>query len=351
MSPRKSNDRWIRDEATFADITRHVLRRALRRPIRTLAMTILFAGLLLGYRLRKQPTYVATAVIRVSEGVVTDASPRPTPALAHYIWLVALNRPRLAEIMKKHGSYGSGGPTDHQMELFKGRLGITVTSNYFHDYVFESLEAGTRSALVTLEFPSGDPETARSVVHDIVTSFVDSTENLREERVATTREMYATAIRGGRARVEEMERERSRLVTGLDGASESDRDVQMTQNQLIKEAFERELLAMESRAAETELVLAAETQRIGLSFELVTEDLQAFAPKVAGKRVVILFAILFMIALPICVVVGGAFDRRIYDREDLVFLGMPVIGVLPRFNGDSGGSLRARLRRARNLRV
>jgi hypothetical protein len=38
----------------------------------------------------------------------------------------------------------------------------------------------------------------------------------------------------------------------------------------------------------------------------------------------------------------GAFDSRIHDLDDVARLGIPVVGHVPRFPGDSVGSLRER---------
>jgi capsular polysaccharide biosynthesis protein len=38
----------------------------------------------------------------------------------------------------------------------------------------------------------------------------------------------------------------------------------------------------------------------------------------------------------------GAFDSRIHDTDDVVRLGLPVLGHVPGFTGDSVGSLRTR---------
>jgi len=66
-----------------------------------------------------------------------------------------------------------------------------------------------------------------------------------------------------------------------------------------------------------------------------------------GLGVTRLALVWFMVLAPICAAVVGSFNRKVYAREDLVHLGLPVLGVLPAFPGDRVGSLALRMRRKR----
>jgi hypothetical protein len=57
----------------------------------------------------------------------------------------------------------------------------------------------------------------------------------------------------------------------------------------------------------------------------------------------VLGAVVLVLALPLCGLGVGAFDRRVYDLDDVRRLGLPTLGAVRRFDGDNAGSLDARL--------
>jgi hypothetical protein len=52
--------------------------------------------------------------------------------------------------------------------------------------------------------------------------------------------------------------------------------------------------------------------------------------------------IVFLLALPLAVIFVGAFDRRIYDLDDVRRLGVSALGHVARFEGDNIGALKSR---------
>jgi hypothetical protein len=52
----------------------------------------------------------------------------------------------------------------------------------------------------------------------------------------------------------------------------------------------------------------------------------------------------FVLALPLVAVGVGAFDRRVYELDDVRRLGLPTLGAVRRFDGDNAGALVARMR-------
>lgn len=62
-------------------------------------------------------------------------------------------------------------------------------------------------------------------------------------------------------------------------------------------------------------------------------------------------AVAFVLALPLCGLGVGAFDRRIYELDDVRRLGMPTLGAVRSFDGDNTGALVSRLARDRRDRI
>ena len=73
------------------------------------------------------------------------------------------------------------------------------------------------------------------------------------------------------------------------------------------------------------------------------------APAWPGRALLLLLvgALAFLVALPLCAAGVGAFDPRVYDLDDVQRLGVSTLGAVRRFDGDNAGALAVRLSRGR----
>jgi len=333
---------WLDDEPRLLALSGFVARRALRRPILTVIGTLTLAGLLCSMRLSRVPFYEATATLRIAEGFVTRATPTPPGALRTHVATMALTRTRLARVMTK---YRIGDPElASSIDEFKENLEIHVGENYFSN--FYDPEPGTRSALLILEYTANDPDRARGVVHDIARAVVEEQEHTRAARIALTRALFQEALEQSRARLHSLEVESRELLSdvaeGVYEASSRLSDIELRKRSSL--AFAN---ALQQRHADIELAGDAEQLGVALRFEVVDEHVTGYGLALTHRATVVLFVILFLVALPLVMLVVGSFNSRVYDRRDLERLGIPCLGIVPGFNGDAAWSAAERRRRTK----
>lgn len=322
---------------------RRAFARALRRPVRVVAIGLLVAGAYVAGRAWRAPSYQATLYFRLVEGEVTDLrlAPRPPAAIREYISSVALSRSRLEQIMRRYGISGSYLARDPvaAVEDFRQDIEVDVSRNYF---IYDRrADDPPRSALVTISLRGSDPDRTRAVLRAIGDLILSEQAAQRSARLAQARELLGTQLKAARARSRSLQGAMDRLWADLrtadgGGAVEIRARISALRAE-AKGAIER-ALALERRAAEVAFTSAAEGERLGLSFELFDESLVATAPHLAPLQLARRGAIALAIALLLTLPVLGALDDRIYAPGDLAARGLPLFGALPRFPGDEAGS-------------
>jgi chorismate mutase len=313
-------------------LVRHVLARGLRRPLLVVAIALVPTVFVLQGQLRKAPSYLATAMIRISETVRSVGTPAPPPArLREYIAVLALARPRLAEIMTRY-RLGNPARTD-DVEDLRDAIHFEVTNNYF----LEDAGDEPRWALLVLSFESGSPETARGAVHDIVTGIVAHEAAARQQRVRVSREIYDAALQQARERIAEIDRELVRLVHDRDAVTAEVIGLTGAKKRALDRLISLEESVLDSAAAEH-----LEESGLALTFEIVNEELLAFGEALPAWEIVLRGLGLLVGFLLMGTVLVGAFDPRVHDTWDLSQLEVPILGALPAFPGDDAGARRRR---------
>ena len=80
-----------------------------------------------------------------------------------------------------------------------------------------------------------------------------------------------------------------------------------------------------------------------LALQVAVIDIEKPEPQPRKAKTMIIFAsVLGLSAFLLGGVVIKAFDRRLFDAEDVARLGLPVWGALPAYPGDDEGSMRRR---------
>ena len=340
---------WVSDEQRMTLAARRVFARALRRPIRVLAIALLATGAYVASRAWRAPSYEATLYFRLVEGDVTDPrnAPRPPPAIREYISSVALSRTRLEQIMRKYGiseAYLARDPVA-AVDDFRQDIEVDVSRNYF---IYDRRsDDPPRSALVTISLQGSDAEKTHAMLHAIGDAILADQAAQRSARLAQAHALLGAQLKAARARTASLQAAMDRLWGDLphaDARRALEIRVQISALQAeAKGAIER-TLALERRAADVAFSSAAEGKQLGLNFELFDESLVATAPHLAPLQLVHRAALALAIALLLTLPVVGAFDDRIYAPEDLAARGLPVFGALPRFSGDDAGSFGTRSR-------
>ena len=338
MSP----EPWIGDEPRLVPFARHVVRRALRRPLLVLCCAAALAALVLSQRLRRAPQYIATAVIRISEVVRAAEGASPPGALRDYIATRALTRQRLTEIMIR---YKLGDPEMAQaLENFEDQISIQVATNYFaNDFEFDD---GPRWAMITIEFAAGDPDRARGVVHDIAAAVAAEQEAAEHQRLDEAHALYAEARHLTRQRMEDLDRESDRLMRRL--SVEKGVAGPLANLKLMKASLVDRLNALTLGEQDVQLAESAEDSGVGVTFDLVEEAIDVFGGALSTAEIIWRGGSLFVAFFMLCLIVVGSFDSRIYDAADVAHVRLALAGQIVSFSGDT---VQARHDRRRDKRV
>lgn len=347
-----SREQWIGDEDRMALAARRVLARALRRPGRVLAVALLATAAYVASRAWRAPSYEATLFFRLSEGDLTDPrnAPRPPSAIREYLSNVALSRTRVEQIMRRHGISEGYLARNREAAIddFREEIKIEVGRNYF---IYDRRpDEPPRSALVTISLSGADADKARAMLHEIGDAILQEQMAQREARLAQAREHLRAQLKLVRDRTGSLQRDLERLWKDLPDARgheavEIRAQIVALQTE-AKGAIDRSL-ALERRAADVAFNAAAESAQLGLNFELFDESLVAAIPRLTPLQLLGRAVLVMATGLLLAVPVVGAFEDRIYTREDLAARGLPQFGALPGFPGDDVGSYRTRSRSRR----
>ncbi len=347
-----AHEPWVSDESRMGSAARRVFARALRRPVRVLAIALLTTGAYIAWRALAAPSYEATLYFRLSEGDLTDPSnaPRPPRAIRDYISNVALSRTRVEQIMKKYHLSGAYLARNRvaAIDEFREDIKIDVSRNYF---IYDRRQdESPRSALVTISLSGSDAEKTRAMLHEIGDAILKEQIEHRSSRLAQARELLGAQLTLARARVNSLQKAMDRLridLTNPDARGAIDIRARIAALQAETTGAIERVLVLERRSAAVAFSAAAEGEQLGLNFELFDESLIASAPQLTHFQLVCRAALVLTIVLLLTVPLVGAFDDRIYAPEDLAARGLPLFGALPRFPGDDAGSYGARLRTRR----
>jgi ElaB/YqjD/DUF883 family membrane-anchored ribosome-binding protein len=341
-----AHDGWIADEPRLLPALANALARAARHPYRTLAVASAATLLLVGVRVASPPSHVATLAFRMAESDLPDArnTPRPPARIREYISDVALTRGQLLQIMEKHGlsvRFRAANPVA-AVGAFRDDIEIEVNRNYF---LFDRASAGTpRSAEVVLMFTADSPELAQAVVHDIGTIFLESQEASRQAWLKQAREINASETRRADERLRLLREQWGRLLRRESAAGPEEAAAIRAAMASVLHAMEGALArvgSLRNRASSLEFALDSERYRLGLDLRLVDESVRTLRRTLEGAWAALYAALVFSVLLPICAVLLGAFDDRVYLATDVMARGFPLLGAVPRLAGDGGRARRS----------
>jgi hypothetical protein len=345
---------WTDDEpgmrGAWAELGR-MRRRALARPLRTLALALLVAAAAAGARARKTRVYRSRVVLRVTEGDLDAATaPRPNKQLRAYVLGVAFSSARLAGVIRQFELYPRERARDPSLalavEAMRDDLDVEVWRNYFVEA--RQLDDAGRSARVAVAFEHRDPQVALDVTRRLGALVVEQEEETRRAQADAAAAHAAAAVSDAR---DELTRRRATIAAHKAGPLTPLARVELADLQKSLEPLEARLHELEQRKAAFDLRAQLERHQLGLRFELVDPGQAARLGWSKPRELATVGAIVFVAALPLAVLFVGAFDARVRDADDVRRLGLEPLGALERFAGDNMGALDARLRRRDGARA
>lgn len=328
-------------------------------PVWVLLLASLLTALVVYSYARKPRQYIASVVLRVTQGELNDerGAPLPNIELESYVYDYVLNRGVLIENIIKNEdlkkkdkgffrTYEKFGP-DAAIEELREGLDITAFRNYFiYDSRYESVP---RSLRLEISYTYTDPDVGYFIASKLATIVVDNeqAQRLREAKFAVTnaREVVNDAAATLATLQKQMNEARFKLEQAEISGDQTKRAAAYSETNALRDKIKQadsrlSTLRREQQAIEFRKQL--EEREMGLLWEVARDFRPQRLPPPGPIRLALLAIVCFCVFVPVCAIAFGTLDSRIYELEDVSRLGLPTIGHIPAFSGDHVGSLKSR---------
>jgi hypothetical protein len=336
---------WVGDEPSgregVAQGTR-LLRRALRRPLLTLAVALLAATALFALQLRRPRVFAARAELLLRENSLsTDRTRLSRADLRSFVETVALTSSRLMDLMEQHGLFRPEAARSPVLALAEMRKSIEVdiVQDYFAEDRLE--RTALRSARIVITFSGGDPEEAMVVVRDLGRLVARAELGRHAEKARGQADLASAAVVEARKQVTRTQAELAALgAAGTGGSSKiaAGRQVKMAFLRAWLGKLERGQVELEQEQARLELAAAAEDKQAGTRVHWASLQSENQAPRDDARWLRRKAATAGAIGLLLALLLVGAFNPRLYDADDVRRAGGLWLGTLPDPQAQRGGT-------------
>jgi len=338
---------WLDEEPDFAAAgheIKRVFRRARARPVVTLLLASLAAFLVVSLTARRVQLHRARVVLRYAQRALAEATPLMARGeLQNHVYSVVLARDKLLALVHKHGLYPDelAIGEDQALHAFRRDIEVSEYRNYF--LLGENIPATAR---VAISYTSPDRDVASAVVLDLAQTVVDYEAQHRRAaargEVQLAKEAVDETTADLDAKVEE-EREAEARANESSGVEAAQLRVQVWQLTSAVRAQRVLLEQAQGRLEKARLAAGAEDRALALGVEIARVVLPP-RPRASRRPFLILMGALgFVLALPLCAIFIGAMDPRVHDLEDVERIGVPSLGRVPGFSGSDDGALADRM--------
>lgn len=350
---------WVESERLQPGAWRELKRlgrRARRRWLLTLSLDLVLTVLVVAQMAVKPRSYSSRVAFRVTEGnIAAETQPRTNANLRDYVREVVFSTSRLTAMIKKYDLYPSLASRDMSLavESMRDDVEVEVWRNYFGQP--RSADDPTRSARLAVTFHGRDASTVFAVVHDLGQWIREHEQGARVQQAELALRAADAEADSARELLTRRKRELIEKEMELQHARSPEQGlvivVQMRGLEKSIPRADKLAEAAERKRQQAYLRLQLEKRALGLRWELV--DPGRIEPQGMSKRTLltIVGVLVFLLALPICLIAVGAFDARVYDLEDLRRLGLEPVGAVRHFGGDNVGALVDRLRDEAHARM
>jgi hypothetical protein len=331
--------------ATVTELQR-LKRRAKSRLVLVLALATAMTAALV-YKVATRPRhYRARIVLAVQEGdVERRETPLPMRDLRAYVTTVLMPAADLTAMVEQHDLFPLRRTQGDEFALTElwDVLDVSVHRNYF---LYD--DDTPRDARIAITVNYLDPDLSYAIARDVASIVMRNAALERERAARSLIDEADRAVAASRARLVELETEAAALrarakeleAKGKRGLATALAGEAAAVETAILDA--RESAATLARASSTEQLTAAIYQAgLGLDLSIVDER-KPDRPVDTTYLMTVIAVILFLITVVIVSLFVGAFDSRVHDLDDVVRLGIPIVGEIPPFPGDGVGSLRDR---------
>ena len=322
-----------------------IRRRMLVRPLPVLVLAVLVTGAIVRKIANKPVIVEAEVVLALTEGSMASRNtPVPVDQLRAFVTQVLLPDNRLLELIDKYGLRSRLG-TEFALEDLRGRFDVKIWKNSFVNYD-EDDDNARRSARIGISVRDIDADRAVDLAHDLADLVSETAANLRQRRADEVSRQVAMMRAATGDELDKLRLAIDKKKIAIDEAYRRGQidlagilqiDLVALQNQ---EKRREERL---SRIVESPEALASQVAAAGLDMTLaVVDESRPERPTHSGLILVMVAAVVGTGALLGSALLLGAFDSRVHDTDDVVRLGLPILGHVPGFAGDNVGSMRTR---------
>ncbi|HEX2685923.1 MAG TPA: hypothetical protein VHN14_04865 [Kofleriaceae bacterium] len=351
-APSSPGDDWYMSEqptrrGLVAELQR-IRRRTLVRPIPVLVLATVVTSAIV-YKVATKVTLLESEVVlALTEGSLAgEATGIPVDQLRAFVTSVLLPDNKLTELIEKRDLYRLRkklGP-EFAIEQLRGSLDVQIWKNSFTSFD-DADDNARRSARIGLTVADSDPDRGFDLARDLAGIVIETLAIQRQKLADEILKQVAALRKALLERLDQIESEISRKqaaseealqagrtelagIFGLD-LTELDRQKRDIEEQLVRIATSRELLAGQIAAAGLDLSLS------------IVDEHRPERPARSNFVLVMIAVVVGIVALVGSALVLGAFDSRVHDGDDVARLGLPVLGHIPGFIGDNVGSMQTR---------
>jgi capsular polysaccharide biosynthesis protein len=297
---------------------------------------------------KRGASYDATVFLALDESALSSGrNSVPGREIINYVGTVLIPDQALAELAERrnlHRLRKKLGP-EYAISELRMQFELDVIQN---DYAERRVVNTERTAHIAITVYDASPEEADMLANDIAEIAVKTADIRNAEDAKLLAAEIKRTINELRERAQEREREMQAARTALaDARLREDREA-IAKESVRYEAAEREWRRAQTAFEETSRVAAQEAsaeelQKAGLGINArITDRKNAGALVDLRTGMAIALVFVFFGALVSISMLVAAFDSRLHDAEDVSRLGLPVLGQVPDFPGQTWGSMQRR---------
>jgi len=348
------NDEWFESEPRtrvgMIQEMQRIRRRTRVRPLPVILVALLItAGVTYKLATRTQIFY-AEIVLAMREGSLARADKvtgLPLGELKELVLSVLLPDNRLAEVIERHDLNRLRKKLGMPWAIteLREQIEIEIWRNSFIYYDAENPNREA-SARIGLTVGDEDPDKAYLVARDLGQIVI---EEVREQRMHLTKKVSddITVYRNGLSQqLEALEKERTQRMVQHALATKEGRlgvaqGLHLRLTEIDGEQKRTEKLLSDINQSQDALADRIAEAGLDLIVEIASER-RPLRPESKGLLITMIALVVGVGSLLGAALVLGAFDSRVHDVDDVARLGLPVLGHVPGFPGDTLGSLEAR---------
>jgi hypothetical protein len=346
-------DDWYESEESPARAMIVELQR-IRRRTRTRLLSVLVLGLVvagaLTYKLATRAEHFeAEIVLALTEGSLSAKhNGLPVDQLRQFVDGVLIPDAKLKSLIERRDLYRLRKRLgiEYAIEELRGQLDVQIWKNSFV-YYDEDAQNAEHSARIGLTVTDSDPDRAYELAHDIAAIVIETAHENRQQLNAQLSKEIAAQRDGLTHRLDQLALEAAEKSAALTRAHAKHQEdfAQALALQLVELASERKRGEKElADIAVSRDALADRIAAAGLDTSIaIVEENRPDRPEHRGFAIAMMAVVVGIGSLLGAALVLGSFDSRIHDGDDVERLGLPMLGHVPGFAGDSVGSLSARV--------